>query len=100
MGLTMSSLPKGVLQDIQTKEQLGKNNGKCSNNTRRNRSCYAGERQPSPQNSDQIVVHDGRNQSGGKYMINEEASISVTCCLIKETSGVDTCRNCHLWACH
>lgn len=46
---------------------------------------------------DEIVVHNGRNQSGGEHVVTREAFISATCCVsIKETSGADACSNCGL----
>lgn len=54
----------------------GKGNRKHSN-TRRNRSPY--EREPIAQKTDEIVVHNGRNQSGSEDTVIPEASIPATC---------------------
>ncbi|KFD69436.1 hypothetical protein M514_07937 [Trichuris suis] len=96
VGLATSSLPQDVLQDVQTEEQLEEIIESVQTIPREETDRPLQERDSiALDETSEVVLHDGRNQSHGEEMVTEEASISLICCVcLKETSGAYTCRNC------
>ncbi|XP_078509625.1 KRAB-A domain-containing protein 2-like [Lissotriton helveticus] len=106
VGLSTSSLPDDVLQDVETEEEVEKiiESVKTTQQQEERRDESMQEAQLPAEDIAENAIHDGGNQNSDEAMVIEEPSISMVienpsssaiCCVcLKENSGAHTCRKC------
>ncbi|GFO32688.1 integrase core domain protein [Plakobranchus ocellatus] len=78
VGLTTSSLPEDVLQDVKTDEEFGKTI-ESIRTAQEQEETDGGTpgRMHSVKDVNEYVIHDGGNQTSGEAMVTEQSSVST-----------------------